>query len=186
MCENGVGVDQLVFAGNERPGGGEVVIIFAIDDRIGAGLAELGFLEGAGVRGVGSIGDRIGEARGDLVAVESVCDPADAGDHGGVGDFDAVADPGDLIKACEREHGRSPYLKDGGRPHATAPGRRSEEFDFLGDDVGVVVSASVALVAAVAAPDDAPPPFALLLLVEVGWVSGRERGWSYVYNMVVA
>src|SRR3546814_8785802 len=64
MCENGVGVDQLVFAGNERPGGGEVVIIFAIDDRIGAGLAELGFLEGAGVRGVGSIGDRIGEARG--------------------------------------------------------------------------------------------------------------------------
>src|SRR3546814_7773763 len=75
MCENGVGVDQLVFAGNERPGGGEVVIIFAIDDRIGAGLAELGFLEGAGVRGVGSIGDRIGEARGDLVAVESVCDP---------------------------------------------------------------------------------------------------------------
>src|SRR3546814_272821 len=85
MCENGVGVDQLVFAGNERPGGGEVVIIFAIDDRIGAGLAELGFLEGAGVRGVGSIGDRIGEARGDLVAVESVCDPADAGDHGGGG-----------------------------------------------------------------------------------------------------
>src|SRR3546814_4067633 len=109
------------------------------------------------------IGDRIGEARGDLVAVESVCDPADAGDHGGVGDFDAVADPGDLIKACEREHGRSPYPKDGGRPHATAPGRRSEEFDFLGDDVGVVVSASVALVAAVADLADDHQRVALLL-----------------------
>src|SRR3546814_20846722 len=112
MCENGVGVDQLVFAGNERPGGGEVVIIFAIDDRIGAGLAELGFLEGAGVRGVGSIGDRIGEARGDLVAVESVCDPADAGDHGGGGGFDALAVPGGLIKYCERANGTFPYLME--------------------------------------------------------------------------
>src|SRR3546814_3471003 len=71
----------------------------------------------------------------------------------------------DVCSSDLREHGRSPYLKDGGRPHATAPGRRSEEFDFLGDDVGVVVSASVALVAAVADLADDHQLVALLLVV---------------------
>ena len=43
MREDGIGADQLVLAGDQRPSRGEVVVIFAIDDRIGTGFAELGF-----------------------------------------------------------------------------------------------------------------------------------------------
>src|SRR3546814_4523475 len=71
MREDGIGADQLVLAGDQRPGRGEVVVIFAVDDRIGTRFAELGLFERADVGRVGGFGNRLGEACGDLVAVEA-------------------------------------------------------------------------------------------------------------------
>ena len=70
MREDGIGADQLVLAGDQRPGRGEVVVLFAVDDRIGTRFAELGLFERADVGRVGGFGNRLGEACGDLVAVE--------------------------------------------------------------------------------------------------------------------
>ena len=68
--EEEIGADELMFGGHQRPGGGELVMIFTINDRIGAGFAELGFLERPDMGGVRSLGDRAGEMRGDFMTVE--------------------------------------------------------------------------------------------------------------------
>ncbi|AMK26139.1 hypothetical protein K426_26200 (plasmid) [Sphingobium sp. TKS] len=106
--EEEIGADELMLGGYQRPGGGELVMIFAIDDRIGAGFAELGFLERPDVSGVRSLENRVSEMRGDFVAVELVGGPADPSDEAGVEDFDAMGDPGDLFEAGELEHTSSP------------------------------------------------------------------------------
>ena len=57
------------------------------------------------------------------------------------------------------------------------PEGRSEEFDFLGDDVGVVVGAPVALVAAVADLADHQEFVALLLV----YSQRSNATYSYIY-----
>src|SRR3546814_9126101 len=55
--------------------------ILGIDDRVGAGFAEIGFLPGTRVRSVGSAGDGVGEMGRDFIVAELVGGAADARDH---------------------------------------------------------------------------------------------------------
>src|SRR3546814_5849952 len=92
-----------------------VVVIFAVDDRIGTRFAELGLFERADVGRVGGFGNRLGEACGDLVAVEAVCRTPDAVDYGGVRGLEAVGNAGDLIEGGEMEHCALRGNEEGGR-----------------------------------------------------------------------
>src|SRR3546814_8487322 len=92
--------------------------ILGIDDRVGAGFAEIGFLPGTRVRSVGSAGDGVGEMGRDFIVAELVGGAADARDHSRIVEFDAVDDIGHGIEGAELQHGVSP--KEEGRPQATA------------------------------------------------------------------
>src|SRR3546814_11645331 len=41
-----VGCEELMLGSNQRPGSSKLVVILGIDDRVGAGFAEIGFLPG--------------------------------------------------------------------------------------------------------------------------------------------
>jgi len=68
--EDGFEAGELMLRGDDGPGCGELVVVFVVRDRLGAGLEEVFFLVGAGVCGVGGIADRVVEVGGDLVVVE--------------------------------------------------------------------------------------------------------------------
>src|SRR3546814_2065108 len=76
-----------------------------IDDRVGAGFAEIGFLPGTRVRSVGSAGDGVGEMGRDFIVAELVGGAADARDHSRIVEFDAVDDIGHGIEGAELQHG---------------------------------------------------------------------------------
>src|SRR3546814_2703969 len=90
-----VGCEELMLGSNQRPGSRKLVVILGIDDSVGAGFAEMRFLPGARVRGVGGTGDRVGDVGRDFIVAELAGSEANALDHSRIADFDAVDNVGE-------------------------------------------------------------------------------------------